>query len=110
MLASTLGPGMAKVTVNADLNVDQSSEEKLTYAGTRAAAHESTESETMEGAGAANAGGTAGTGSNVPTYSGSNGADAAGAGNYENKKVTRNNGVNKTITKTQKAPRARSTR
>ena len=28
---------------------------------------------------------------------------AAGASNYENKKVTRNNGVNKTITKTQKA-------
>src|SRR6478735_747155 len=34
MLASTLGPNVAKVTVNADLNVDQSSEEKLTYGGT----------------------------------------------------------------------------
>src|SRR3954454_9541970 len=32
MLVSTLGPNMAKVTINADLNVDKSSSEELTYA------------------------------------------------------------------------------
>ena len=103
MLASTLGPNLAKVTVNADLNVDQSSEEKLTYGGTTVPLTETTESETMKGGGSGNAGGTAGTGSNVPTYSGTNRNAGSGASNYENKKVTRNNGVNKTITKTQKA-------
>ena len=104
MLASTLGPNMAKVTVNADLNVDQSSEEKLTYGGTTVPLTETTESEKMEGAGRANAGGTAGTGSNVPSYSDRNGRSGAGSGNYEKTTETRNNGVDKTITKTQKAP------
>ena len=66
MLASTLGPNKAKVTVNADLNVDQSSEEKLTYGGTTVPLTETTESEKMEGAGSGNAGGTAGTGSQRP--------------------------------------------
>ena len=103
MLVSTLGPNLAKVTVNADLNVDQSSEEKLTYGGTTVPLTETTESETMKGGGSGNAGGTAGTGSNVPTYSGTNRNAGSGASNYANKKVTRNNGVNKTITKTQKA-------
>jgi flagellar M-ring protein FliF len=106
MLASTLGPNVAKVTVNADLNVDQSSEEKLTYGGTTVPLTETTESEKMEGAGSANAGGTAGTGSNVPSYSDRNGRSGAGSGNYEKTTETRNNGVAKTITKTQKAPGA----
>ena len=54
-----------------------------------------------------NAGGTAGTGSNVPSYSERNGRSGAGSGNYEKTTETRNNGVAlKTITKTQKAPGA----
>ncbi|MBE2316937.1 flagellar M-ring protein FliF [Solirubrobacter sp. CPCC 204708] len=104
MLDSTLGPGKAKVTVNADLNVDQSSEEKLVYGGTTVPLTETTEAETMEGAGNGNRGGAAGTGNNVPTYSGNDDNAAAGGGNYEKSTETRNNGVNKTITKTQKAP------
>ena len=31
MLASTLGPGKAQVKVNADLNVDETTQEELTY-------------------------------------------------------------------------------
>jgi flagellar M-ring protein FliF len=104
MLASTLGPNKAKVTVNADLNVDQQSEEKLTYGANGTPLTETIEEETMEGAGAANAGGQAGTGRNVPTYSNRNGNGNNGGGNYENRKETRSLGVNKTITKTQKAP------
>jgi flagellar M-ring protein FliF len=103
MLASTLGPNMAKVTVNADLNVDQSTEEKLTYGATGTPLTRTTESETMEGAGNANAGGTAGTGNNVPTYSGNGNNGNAGSGNYESTKESETLGVNKTITKTQKA-------
>ena len=34
MLASTLGPSKAQVTVNADLNIDETSEKELTYGGT----------------------------------------------------------------------------
>jgi flagellar M-ring protein FliF len=104
ILDSTLGPGKAKVTVNADLNVDQQSEEKLTYGANGTPLTETVEEETMEGAGNGNAGGAAGTGRNVPTYSNRNGGGDGGAGNYENRKETRSLGVNKTITKTQKAP------
>lgn len=104
MLTSTLGPNKAKVTVNADLNVDDTTEESETYGGQSTPLTETIESEKMEGANAAGAGGTAGTGRNVPTYS-DNGNDGAGAGgNYENKKQTTVNGVNKKVTKTKKAP------
>ncbi|RKQ92399.1 flagellar M-ring protein FliF [Solirubrobacter pauli] len=104
MLAQTLGPNKAKVTVNADLNVDDTTEESETYGGQSTPLTETIESEKMEGANAAGAGGTAGTGRNVPTYS-DNGNNGAGAGgNYENKKQTTVNGVNKKVTKTKKAP------
>src|SRR4051794_37918165 len=79
MLTSTLGPNMAKVTINADLNVDKASSEELTYADKGVPLTQSEESETMKG-GSANSGGTAGTGSNVPTYSGNAGSGSAGSG------------------------------
>jgi flagellar M-ring protein FliF len=104
MLASTLGPNKAKVTVNADLNVDDTTEESETYGADGTPLTETVESEKMEGAGAANAGGNAGTARNVPTYSENGGNGAAGAGNYENNKKTTQNGVNKKIIKTKKAP------
>ena len=63
------------------------------------------ETETMKGAGATT-GGTAGTGSNVPTYSGSERRPPRAAGNYNNKKVDTNFGVNKKVTKTETAPGA----
>ena len=68
MLASTLGPGKAKVKVNADLNVDKTTAEGAHVRRQGRAAEATEENETMKG-GAATAGGTAGTGSNVPTYS-----------------------------------------
>jgi len=105
MLTSTLGPNMAKVTINADLNVDKASSEELTYADKGVPLTQSEESETMKG-GSANSGGTAGTGSNVPTYSGNAGSGSAGSGNYDRKKTDTNFGVNKKITKTETAPGA----
>jgi flagellar M-ring protein FliF len=104
MLTSTLGPNKAKVTINADLNVDKSSSEELTYADKGVPLTQSQETEKMKG-GSANSGGTAGTGSNVPTYSTGGGANS-GSGNYDRKKTDTNFGVNKKITKTETAPGA----
>src|SRR3954452_6376167 len=104
MLTSTLGPGKAQVKVNADLNVDKSTQEELTYADKGVALTQSKETERMQG-GSSRSGGTAGTGSQVPTYS--NGAGGgSGTGNYNRNKTDTNFGVNKKITKTEVAPGA----
>jgi flagellar M-ring protein FliF len=60
----------------------------------------------MKGSSGSTSGGTAGTGSNVPSYSGSKSGSAAGTGNYNNKKVDTNFGVDKKVTKTETAPGA----
>src|SRR3954451_14084852 len=52
LLNSTLGPNKARVKVNADLNVDKSSSEELTYGKTGVPLTESSTSETMKGASA----------------------------------------------------------
>jgi flagellar M-ring protein FliF len=98
MLAATLGPGKAQVKVNADLNMDETTQKELTYGPKGVPLTSTVDDETLSGAGAANAAGTAGTGSNVPTYSGSKAANAAGASNYKSKKGTTTWGVNKTVT------------
>jgi flagellar M-ring protein FliF len=104
MLASTLGPGKAQVKVNADLNMDETSEKELTYAAKGTPLKTSEESETLEGSGGA-AGGPAGTGSNVPTYSNRN-RNAAGESNYERNKKDTDYGVNKKVRDTKVAPGA----
>ena len=68
MLAATLGPNKATVKVNADLNVDDTTEKEMTYAAKGTPLKQTQETEELEG-GAAATGGTAGTGANVPTYS-----------------------------------------
>src|SRR6201991_1878491 len=102
MLAATLGPGKAKVTVNADLNVDKSTSKELTYAAKGTPLTQSEETEKMSGGSGGN-GGTAGTGSNVPTYSNGSG-NGSGSGNYNRKKTDTNYGVNKKVTETESAP------
>lgn len=106
ILASTLGPNKAKVTVNADLNVDTTTREKETYAAKGTPLQESVETENMEGAGAGNNGRPAGTGRNVPTYSDDEDGGANGAGNYNREKKDTQFGVNKEIEKTNVAPGA----
>src|SRR3954470_15613468 len=76
MLASTLGPGKAQVKINADLNMDETTQDELTVAGKGTAAKTTEETEDLKG-GNAGAGGTAGTGSNVPTYSAANGGGSS---------------------------------
>jgi flagellar M-ring protein FliF len=104
LLAATLGPGKAQVKVNADLNVDKSSSKELTYAAKGTPLTQSEETEKMAG-GSASSGGTAGTGSNVPSYSNGSGA-GSGSSNYNRKKVDTNYGVNKKVTETETAPGA----
>jgi flagellar M-ring protein FliF len=101
MLAATLGPGKAQVKVNADLNMDETTEKELTYAAKGTPLTTSEETEKLEGSGAA-AGGPAGTGSNVPTYSNRN-RNGSGESNYERAKKDTNYGVNKKVRDTKVA-------
>src|SRR3954471_14276177 len=101
MLSATLGPGKAQVKVNADLNVDDTTQKELTYAAKGTPLTQSSTSEQMKGS-KASAGGKAGTGSNVPTYSNGS-AGATGSGNYTNKTVDTTFGVNKKVTDTKLA-------
>src|SRR3954470_12975843 len=101
MLAATLGPGKAQVKVNADLNVDDTTKEQLTYAAKGTPLTQSTSTEAMKGSGSTT-GGPAGTGSNVPSYSAGSGANVNG-GSYKNKKVDTTYGVDKQVTKTKVA-------
>jgi flagellar M-ring protein FliF len=101
MLASTLGPGKATVKINADLNMDETTQDELTYGANGTPLKSTEETENLKG-GSATAGGTAGTGSNVPTYSDRNGNGSANS-TYKSKKGSTEYGVNKKVTKTKTA-------
>ena len=96
MLDKTLGDGKAQVTVRPDLDVDKTTQEKLTYAKTGTPLEESTETETLTGAGAAAAGGQAGVTGNVAQGAAATGATGSGS-NYRKNSTTTKNGVNKTV-------------
>ena len=97
MLDKTLGDGKAQVTVRPDLDVDKTTQEKLTYAKTATPLEESTETETLTGAGAAAAGGQAGVTGNVAQGTNGNGAATGSGSNYRKNSTTTKNGVNKTV-------------
>jgi len=101
LLASTLGPGKAQAQVTYDLNMDKSSQEQLQYGKVGVPLHEEVTTESLKGTGAVN-GGSSGSQSNVPTYRGS--TTGGGSNNdYKQKTTKRDLGVDKTITKTDKA-------
>jgi flagellar M-ring protein FliF len=104
LLTSTLGPGKAQVQVNADLNVDKTTQKSLTYAKKGVPDQTTSDVEKLKGAGAT-AGGTAGTGSNIPTYS-AGAAGGKGSSNYSHVTKTVHNALNKTITTRDVAPGA----
>ncbi|HET8758610.1 MAG TPA: flagellar basal-body MS-ring/collar protein FliF [Solirubrobacteraceae bacterium] len=104
LLVRTLGAGKAQVSVTADLNADETTREKLTYGKKGVPTKRQTETERLRGGGST-AGGTAGTGSNIPTYS----AGAAGGGansNYQRKSETVEQAVDKQVDRTKVAPGA----
>jgi flagellar M-ring protein FliF len=101
LLTRTLGPGKAQVSVTADLNADKTTLEELTYAKKGVPLKKTTESEKLNGGGTTT-GGTAGTGSNIPTYS----AGTAGGGansKYQRKSDSTDFGVNKKVAHTEVA-------
>jgi flagellar M-ring protein FliF len=104
MLATTLGPGKAQVQVNADLNVDKTTKNSLVYSKKGVPSEISTDSETLKG-GSATTGGTAGTGANIPQYSGGT-AGGNGKSNYKHVVKTQKNALDKEVTTTDVAPGA----
>jgi len=104
LLATTLGPGKAQVRVNADLNVDKTTQKSLVYAKKGVPDQTSSDVEKLKGAGAT-AGGTAGTGSNIPTYS-AGAAGANGTSNYNHSVKNTHWALNRTITSKDIAPGA----
>ena len=99
MLAATLGPNKATVKVNADLNVDETTEKELTYAAKGTPLKQTQETEELEG-GAAGRGRHGGhrraTSRRTPRARPRGGTNS----NYNRKKTDTDYGVNKTITET----------
>src|SRR3954453_4218543 len=102
MLASTLGPGKAQVQVTADMNVDKTNTKELTYGKTGTPTETTTDVEKLKGSGGTK-GGTAGTGSNVPTYS-NGGANGNGNSDYSHTIKSDKQAIDKKITTTDVAP------
>lgn len=101
LLAQTLGPNKAQARVHAVLNVDQTTENSVTYASKGTPLTKQTETESLQGTGTSSAT-AAGTASNIPGYA----ATQAGGGDtsYKSKKETTDFGVNKTVTSRVIAP------
>jgi flagellar M-ring protein FliF len=104
MLAATLGPGKAQVQVNADLNADKTNTKQLTYDKTGVPTKTTSDVETLKGTGSTS-GGTAGTGSNIPTYTNTSGS-GSGNSNYKHTVTSSDQAIGKKITSTDVAPGA----
>jgi flagellar M-ring protein FliF len=102
MLNQTVGAGKGTVQVNADLNVDETSKDALQYAKKGVPLEQKKQNEKLKGSGAP--GGTSGTGSNIPSYSGAGGG--GGNNNYNNTNSDTTFGVSKTVSHTKVAPGA----
>jgi flagellar M-ring protein FliF len=104
MLDRTLGADKAQVVVHSDLNVDKTDEQALTYDKKSAVPlTQKKTTESLKGTGTGT-GGTAGSSSNLPNTVASNASSSTGTNNYKNTTTDTNFGVDKTITKTTKAP------
>jgi flagellar M-ring protein FliF len=104
LIARTVGTDKAQVQVHADLNVDQSTQEKLQYAKKGTPLHTVKETESLKGSGGTS-GGTAGATANLPTYA-QNATSGSGSSNYKRTTGTTDFGVDKTVTRTKVAPGA----
>jgi flagellar M-ring protein FliF len=100
MLAQTLGQGKAYVQVYANLNVNQTTQEQLTYGKTGVPLQQNKNIETLRGT-AAGGGGAAATAA-IPTYA--QGGAAGGNSNYKHEVTQTTLGVDKTVTHSTIAP------
>lgn len=101
-LLPIFGPGKVMAQVNADLNVDKVDQQQLVYGTKGVALTQNKQTEALKGQGAG-AAGPAGAGSNLPAYA-QNGAAGSGNSNYKNTSNDQTFGVDKTVTRTTKAP------
>ncbi len=97
VLAQTLGPGKAQVLVYANMNVNQTTQEQLTYGKAGVPLQQSKDLETLTGSGSG-AGGATGT-ANLPT-----GTSTGGKSNYKHETTSSTLGVSKTVTHSTIAP------
>jgi flagellar M-ring protein FliF len=96
MLAQTLGPNKAQVQVYAEMNVNKTTQEALTYGKAGVPLTQSKDLETLAG----NGSGVGATGTaNIPA-----GATAGGKSNYKHEITNTSLGVNKTVTHSTVAP------
>lgn len=105
LLNKTLGDNKAQVVVHSDLNVDKINEESLAYDKKSVVPlTQQKDTETLKGTGTGTGAGTTGNASNSPNQVAAT-TTGSGSGNSDYKKTSTNetNGVNKVITKTQKA-------
>jgi flagellar M-ring protein FliF len=108
LLASTVGPGKATARVHADLNVDQTTIDRVTYADDGTPLESRTDTETYDGGNGAGTTVPSGVSGNAtPTYAAGGGAN--GNSNYERSNETTSFGVDKTVEHTQVAPGAINT-
>ena len=98
MLAQTLGPGKAQVLVYANMNVNQTTQESLTYGKAGVPLQQSKDLETLTGSGSV-AGGTVGT-ANLAAQ------PAGGKSNYKRETTSSSLGVDKTVVHSTIAPGA----
>jgi flagellar M-ring protein FliF len=101
LLVSTLGPDKAQARVHADLNVDQTTIDKVTYAKKGTPLQTQTDQEALKSKGDSGAA-PAGTSSNLPAYSKAAGANSQS--NYLHRTGTTQFGVDKTVEHTSIAP------
>ncbi len=99
MLAQTLGQGKAQVLVYANMNVNQTTQESLTYNKTGTPLQQSKSIETLTGTGAG-AGGVTGTANLTTAAAGA----AGGKSNYKHETTNSSLGVGKTVTHSTIAP------
>lgn len=100
MLAETLGAGKAVVRVNADLNTDRATQDRLQYDKQRVPLSEQDENERLRGTGGAS--GATGAGANIPSYA--QGAAGGAGSNYNRRSRKTDYAVGKTVTRTKIAP------
>jgi len=105
MLARTLGPNKAEARVNAQLDLNQVTNDSVSYDGKSVPLVVQKDNEKLNGSGAG-ASGVAGTGSNIPPVY-QNGGGASGSGSsYDHQSGTTTFGANKVISHETVAPGA----
>lgn len=104
MLTQTLGPNKAQARVQADLNVNQTSIDSVTYAKKGVPVSTSTDNETLASKGGAAPQTPTGTSSNVPSYTAPTTTGTNGSSNYKHVTSTTQYGVDKTVQHTTVAP------